>query len=1062
MTSKSKLFKSFAFILVLILSITSVSFASASELDDVNIGVAPVESSQSIIDFEIVDETIAPTAASTNHFYTLEETGAYIRQQMVNRAPTFEVSMTFMYEEYLQDEWGQYANERFIDEAIKHTANANEGDYIAYSFSRYSVARHAEYNPNTELITLTHTYTFTYYNTASEEAYVTARIPSILEEAGVKSTMSNFEKSKLIYQWMRDNVTYNVTAADATYQYSPYGAVKNGRAVCQGYSLLAYRLFMAAGIDCRMITGTVNGNNHAWLLAQMNDDMYYNMDIMYEDTFEAVQSSKPYKYLYRGSEGFGDFANHTYVRGNKENFKCSLFDYDTAEFDAKYPTSKTDYALAFAGAVTEITAPVELPSNYHLGMDIKTAMSKNGDIVFNINVVDGSGPVDVGVKIGGKTHPRFQYKITNIMVQDGNSYRPVGDSSKDEYQNNSDFSILLPHGETYKFTVLITDYGVKPAQTISNTYIFTLPANPLAETLDEYIEDLVAPYLTAPDYVKALELHDKLLDISEYDGRNILVSEMGVLMRGYGNAESYLRAYEKLLNACNISTYRAMDADTGHVFLCAKLDGVWTFIDIAQDALYNSGKAATGDSDAMLSEHTYFGMTIDMAQMLHPKMSAVGSDSTAASKIFANATSTKHNYFMQPEFLDIIAGAYVKKIDPLVEHINTSTSIPVFEHANEDVYDLYYPWLAGYLSSRYWKGNVTVVYNQYAKAFDILVAEVDHSAHQLVYEEARAATCEGEGNTEGVYCKTCEEMIVEPEVIPALNHHWDYYHKCKTCGKFDTTPGNLIFYGAKDDPVRAEYKIVDANSVQYYKCKAVEGMTDVKVADYIKIGGKIYYVTSMNPNCFADRKDLTSVHVGENITSIGAGVFKDQTQLVKITGFAKVKTIYSKAFYNCTKLEQIGNISGTVNLPLVTEIREGTFYKCRNITVIKGMNKVFSIGDQAFFGCNQLVQIGDTAKCLTLPSVNKIGREAFRYCSSVKTIYAYSSGLTTIKYGAFMDCNNLYSIKIASDKLSTVEANVFKGIASKATFYVHKQNVETYKALFEQAGFKPTMTIKCY
>ena len=308
MTSKNKLFKSFLLILICVLCFSSVSLVSATELNEADTGVVDVENSTSLINFTTTSDTeVNPTDATANNSFTaLEAAGVYIRQQMVNRNASFEVSITLPYDTYMDDGWGTNGNKYFIDEALKHTTNANEGDYIAYSFSRYTVGRNAEYNSSTDTITLTHTYQFTYYNTAEQEAYVTSQIPGILKEAGVAVNMSNLEKSRRISQWMIDNVTYSVTDADITLKYSPYGAVYNGRAVCQGYSLLAYRLLMAAGVDCRLITGTVNGGNHAWILAKMDDGMYYNMDIMYEDTFASVVSSKPFKYLYKGSKNFGD------------------------------------------------------------------------------------------------------------------------------------------------------------------------------------------------------------------------------------------------------------------------------------------------------------------------------------------------------------------------------------------------------------------------------------------------------------------------------------------------------------------------------------------------------------------------------------------------------------------------------------------------------------------------------------------------------------------------------------------------------------------------------------
>lgn len=1061
MTSKNKLFKSFLLILICILCFSSVSLVSAAESEDTDVGVADVENATSIMTYDDMGE-VDETETAVNNFTTLEEVGAYIRNQMVHRNVSFDVSITLPYDTYMDADWGNNGNKYFMDEALKHTANANEGDYIAYSFSRYTVGRHATYDYANDTITLHHSYQFTYYNSTDEEAYVTAQIPGILEEAGIAINMTNLEKTKRLSQWMIDNVTYSVTAEDATLKYSPYGAVHNGRAVCQGYSLLAYRLFMAAGVDCRLITGTVNGNNHAWILAEMDNGKYYNMDIMYEDTFAEVVSSKPFKYLYKGSNNFGDFANHVYVRGNTIDFKCSLFDYDTAQFDATYPTDTNDYAAAFAGTIESICPPAPVPDNYQLNIDLKTGMNKNGDIIFTINPSGGSGPVDSPVLIHGEEHPRFKYLVTDVMILENDAWRPVSVASKYLFSDSNTSAFLLPLLETFKITVSIQDYGVTPMQTITNMYTLTVPNN---DHTDSALSDKLVTILEGcadftSDYDKALYLHDWILANATWDNSERNIALEGVLLKGTGNAESYARAYQYLLSQCDITSYLVVDTnniglESDSVWVCAQLDDKWTFIDIFKD----DAKSNVGVTD----QHIYFGLNKDMLNQLHSSYQAAPNHLAAASAI-ESATSNEHNYYIQNGLIETLSLPYHTQIAELVQQTATTfTSIPVESHNNYDIYTLYYPMIADYLNSISYSKNVTVVYNAKKNTMDVTITDINHDFHNLTYSGAKAPTCEEPGWTTQIYCNTCQVLVEESTQIKENGHDWDYYHKCKTCGKFDTTPGNLIYYGAKDDPVRAEYKIVDENSVQYYKCKAVEEMTAVKVADYIKIGGKVYYVTSMNPNCFADRKDLTSVHVGENITSIGAGVFKDQTELVKVTGFAKVKNIYSKVFYNCTKLQQVGDIANVVNLPLVTEIRAETFFKCRAITTIYGMNKVFSIGDRAFYGCNQLMQIGNTAKCLTLPSISKIGKEAFRYCTSIKTIYSYSTQLTTIGIGAFQDCSNLYSVKISSDKLASVGSDAFKGIASKATFLVHTQNLDSYKLLFSsKVGFKSTMTIKGY
>ena len=65
--------------------------------------------------------------------------------------------------------------------------------------------------------------------------------------------------------------------------YSAYGAIINGKAVCQGYASLFYRMCREAGIPARIITGLGNGGAHAWNIVKL-DGAYYNVDVTWDDT----------------------------------------------------------------------------------------------------------------------------------------------------------------------------------------------------------------------------------------------------------------------------------------------------------------------------------------------------------------------------------------------------------------------------------------------------------------------------------------------------------------------------------------------------------------------------------------------------------------------------------------------------------------------------------------------------------------------------------------------------------------------------------------------------------
>ena len=91
----------------------------------------------------------------------------------------------------------------------------------------------------------------------------------------ITGDMSDLEKAEALYTWVTANVEY-----DQRY-YSdrnamPYesqtalGALRDGVAICGGYSHAVKLLFEKAGIPCFTVTGTCQGENHMWNIARID------------------------------------------------------------------------------------------------------------------------------------------------------------------------------------------------------------------------------------------------------------------------------------------------------------------------------------------------------------------------------------------------------------------------------------------------------------------------------------------------------------------------------------------------------------------------------------------------------------------------------------------------------------------------------------------------------------------------------------------------------------------------------------------------------------------------
>ena len=214
-----------------------------------------------------------------------------------------------------------------IECALCETDDPRQGDYLRYQYGGYEL----EYG-YTELdgIYQYHlTITPNYYTTLKQEETVDDMINTILTDMHFHRHTSDGEKVHRIYEYVYDTVEYDMVHRNNRQYHlktTAYAALVNKRAVCQGYSVLMYRLLREAGVNARVITGTLKDGNgteyHAWNLVEI-DGAWYNLDV----TWDKMMGSNAY-YL----KTDGNMADH--VRDEA---------FATENFYAQYPMAQRDY-----------------------------------------------------------------------------------------------------------------------------------------------------------------------------------------------------------------------------------------------------------------------------------------------------------------------------------------------------------------------------------------------------------------------------------------------------------------------------------------------------------------------------------------------------------------------------------------------------------------------------------------------------------------------------------------------------------------------------------------------
>ena len=101
--------------------------------------------------------------------------------------------------------------------------------------------------------------------------------------AEANSLDSRLKKELYFHDWLCNNVTYGTDGTQNSY--TAYGALVNGKAVCEGYSRAMQLLCDSVNIPCTVVYGHSKNIGHMWNIIDPGDG-WYNLDVTWDDDAE--------------------------------------------------------------------------------------------------------------------------------------------------------------------------------------------------------------------------------------------------------------------------------------------------------------------------------------------------------------------------------------------------------------------------------------------------------------------------------------------------------------------------------------------------------------------------------------------------------------------------------------------------------------------------------------------------------------------------------------------------------------------------------------------------------
>ncbi|WP_026494623.1 Ig-like domain-containing protein [Butyrivibrio sp. WCD3002] len=285
-----------------------------------------------------------------------------------------------------------------LDIAVEHTGVPNEGDYVRWAYYGTGTADATAYANKCTYGTFSIRFAFT--QTAAQEVETTAAVNKLVKQF---NSGSDYDKVTKLYRYLINNVTYDHNGDNdakynnSYYRYSCHSAAISKHTVCEGYSLLFYRICLSMGIDARLVAGLGGSGSsagpHGWNIVQIGDYFYY-VDSTWgaDESYDKGKNVDDWEWFLRGTACGFDTLHQRYGA------------YLTSDFINIYPVNYYDYATYYPSPVkatsvnlSQTSATISVGGSFTLTASVTPASSpqlvKWNSSDYNVATVDANGTV---------------------------------------------------------------------------------------------------------------------------------------------------------------------------------------------------------------------------------------------------------------------------------------------------------------------------------------------------------------------------------------------------------------------------------------------------------------------------------------------------------------------------------------------------------------------------------------------------------------------------------------------------------------------------------------------